>query len=34
MTDEAVREDTDLSDRLSKLQEKLEQQTLAKYGTA
>jgi hypothetical protein len=32
MTDETVRKDTDLFDRLSGLQEKLEQETLAKYS--
>jgi hypothetical protein len=34
ITDEAVCEDAELFDRLSKLQEKFEQQTLAKYGAA
>lgn len=34
MTDETVRRDTDLFDRLSRLQEKLEKHAVAKYGTA
>jgi hypothetical protein len=34
MTDETVGKDTDLFDRLSGLQEKLEQHAMAKYGTA
>jgi hypothetical protein len=34
MNDEAVCEDTELYDRLSNLQDKFEQETLAKYGAA